>query len=218
MAGLQTMIQAIFLDFDGIIVESVDIKTEAFRQLFSRYPDNVDEIVKYHLRNNALTRYVKFRHIFTEILHKPYDDKIEEDLDRQLSSIVFERVVSCPSVRGAPEFLQYFSGKIPMFLISATPKQELDMILQLRGLINFFVEICGAPGKKTEQIEKIIDTYHYPREHVVYIGDMIEDYRIARTLKIPFVGRQNTEGFEGIGIDYFPDMAGIMTWIIRKNE
>ena len=179
------MIQAIFLDFDGIIVESVNIKTEAFRQLFSKYPDYTDEIVGHHLRNNALSRYVKFRYIFTNILNLPYNEKIEEDLDNQLSAIVFERVVSCPYVTGSLEFLRYFSGKIPMFLISATPKHELVRILSARNLTGYFVEICGAPGKKIDQITAILEKYQYSRENVVYVGDMIEDLRIARELQDP---------------------------------
>ncbi|GAF78578.1 unnamed protein product, partial [marine sediment metagenome] len=32
------MIKAIIFDFDGVIVESSDIKTEAFRELFQDYP------------------------------------------------------------------------------------------------------------------------------------------------------------------------------------
>ena len=42
------MIKAIIFDFDGVLVESTQIKTEAFRNLFSKWPDKVDEMVRYH--------------------------------------------------------------------------------------------------------------------------------------------------------------------------
>lgn len=57
------MIEVIILDFDGVVVESVDIKTEAFRELFQEY-ENVDDIVQYHLQNNAISRFIKFKYIY----------------------------------------------------------------------------------------------------------------------------------------------------------
>lgn len=35
------MLKLIILDFDGVIVEPADIKTEAFRKLFSNYPSTL---------------------------------------------------------------------------------------------------------------------------------------------------------------------------------
>ena len=62
------MLKAIFFDFDGVIVESAGIKTEAFRKLFSNYPDQVDEIVDYHKANAGISRYDKFDYIYEKIL------------------------------------------------------------------------------------------------------------------------------------------------------
>ena len=61
------MIKAIIFDFDGVLVESAEIKTEAFRQLFSSFPDKVHEIVEYHKRNMGISRYVKFRYFYENI-------------------------------------------------------------------------------------------------------------------------------------------------------
>ncbi len=45
------MIKAILFDFDGVILESMDIKTKAFSKLFTKYPEYVDQIVKLHKDN-----------------------------------------------------------------------------------------------------------------------------------------------------------------------
>ena len=63
------MIKVIILDFDGVIVESLDIKTQAFRDLFSNYPEHIDEIMNYQLEYNPFSRYIKFEHIVTNILN-----------------------------------------------------------------------------------------------------------------------------------------------------
>jgi beta-phosphoglucomutase-like phosphatase (HAD superfamily) len=50
------MLRAIVFDFDGVILESADIKTNAFRALFASYPEHVDQIVDFHLRNAGVSR------------------------------------------------------------------------------------------------------------------------------------------------------------------
>ncbi|MDD1661933.1 MAG: HAD family hydrolase, partial [Methanomicrobiales archaeon] len=65
------MIASLLLDFDGVILESVEVKTRAFRELFSFRPDHVGEIVAYHMRNTGVSRFDKFRHIYREILKEP---------------------------------------------------------------------------------------------------------------------------------------------------
>ncbi|KFI34550.1 hypothetical protein HX99_01395 [Peptococcaceae bacterium SCADC1_2_3] len=45
------MIKAIIFDFDGVIIESAEIKTRAFELLFAGYPDKVKEIIAYHKKN-----------------------------------------------------------------------------------------------------------------------------------------------------------------------
>ena len=48
------MVKALLFDFDGVILESADIKTAAYRRLFEReYPDKLEELpaslIKYPL-------------------------------------------------------------------------------------------------------------------------------------------------------------------------
>jgi HAD superfamily hydrolase (TIGR01549 family) len=212
------MINAIFLDFDGVIVESVNLKTESYRELFSRYPDHFEEILSYHHEQNALSRYIKFRYIYEKILNKPYSSEIEHDLDKEFSKIVFGKVVSCPYVPGALDFLDFFLKKKPLYLVSATPEWELEKILTARNIRHFFTKAVGAPGMKTDHIQSILKSEQLRPDEVIYVGDMNEDMRIAKTLGIFFVGRTNTEPFEDPGIVSYPDMMGIKTWIIKNQN
>lgn len=56
----------IILDFDGVILESVEVKTEAFRRLFSFAPGHVEEIVNFH-RENGVCQDLKSSDISTEM-------------------------------------------------------------------------------------------------------------------------------------------------------
>ena len=120
------MIKLIFLDFDGVIVESVEIKTEAFRTLFQNYP-HADDIYNYHLKNNAISRFLKFTYIYETILGKEYNEEIGEKLSKQYSEIVFRGVVECPMVAGAEEFLKTLSKIYP---ISGSQRPKLSRTLR----------------------------------------------------------------------------------------
>ena len=50
----------IFLDFDGVIKESVEIKTRAFVELFMAYGQDVaSKVKKHHMENGGMSRFDK---------------------------------------------------------------------------------------------------------------------------------------------------------------
>jgi hypothetical protein len=51
--------QTVFFDFDGVIVESTEIKTRAFRKLYSEYVDVLDDVVAYHGAHEGTSRLEK---------------------------------------------------------------------------------------------------------------------------------------------------------------
>jgi beta-phosphoglucomutase-like phosphatase (HAD superfamily) len=64
------MIKAIIFDFDGVILESASIKTNAFAEVVRDYPrEQAEEFVQYHMSHMGISRHVKFRYFIEEILH-----------------------------------------------------------------------------------------------------------------------------------------------------
>ena len=75
------MIKAVIFDFDGVIVESVDIKTEAFARLFENEGDEVvRQVVAHHLKNCGVSRFEKFRHIYQKMLNRELSDRKFKEL------------------------------------------------------------------------------------------------------------------------------------------
>ena len=211
------MIKLVILDFDGVVVESLDIKTEAFRKLFQEYP-NVDAIVQYHLENNPSSRFIKFKYIYENILEREYTEEVEGDLGRKFSEIVFQKVVECPYVTGAKEFLRIFSRILPIYLISATPQDELERIVTNRNIGHYFRQVWGIPpGNKVDYIKQALKNEDAKAEEAVSIGDMLEDFRVAQEVGALFVGRRHKESFDGLGVPEFPDMVGITEWLKHKT-
>ncbi len=58
----------LIFDFDGVLVESNDIRIEGFRRLFQDYPGNeVSQLMSYVEINGGISRYVKIRYFFEVI-------------------------------------------------------------------------------------------------------------------------------------------------------
>ena len=82
------MIRAIAFDFDGVLVESVDVKTRAYAYLFKEYgQDVVSKVVDYHMGNGGTSRFVKLRTIYDKILKKPLSESKLDSLSEQFSKI-----------------------------------------------------------------------------------------------------------------------------------
>ena len=197
------------LDFDGVIVESVGIKDRAFRELYKSYPDNLDEIMAYHLANNATIRFEKFKHISQNILKTPYTPDEEERLSSLFSDLVFREIVSCPFVRGAIGFLDYYFDRLPLYLISMSPEDELQRILHERGLAHYFVDVYAAGWKKKDAIRTILEQEKVNSAHSVFIGDSYEDFQAAKSAQVHFIGRNSGKSFMNANIAVGQDMTDV---------
>jgi len=181
--------KALLFDFDGVLVESVDIKTDAFRELFHRHTAHIDQIINYHLRNMGTSRFDKFDHIFDKILQRPLNHAEKIRLGRRFADIVFRKVVACPAVKGALPFLRKYFRQCPLFVLSATPQKELERILKRRGIAQFFKMIFGFPTSKSSGIRIIKRQYGLRSQDLVFVGDTTADWKAARDQRIPFIGR-----------------------------
>jgi beta-phosphoglucomutase-like phosphatase (HAD superfamily) len=54
---------ALIFDFDGVLVESTDIKTRAFGTLYENYGQEVvDQVIAHHKINTGISRFKKFQY------------------------------------------------------------------------------------------------------------------------------------------------------------
>lgn len=183
------MLKLIILDFDGVIVESANIKTEAFRKLFSDYPEHVNAIVEYHKKHVGVSRYEKFSYIFENILKRPLSEEKMAELSKRFSALVVEEIKACPPVPGALEFLEKYSKRVKLFIASSTPEEELRYLVKARGLQKYFRGMYGAPSKKSEIAWRIMEEEGVGKEEALFVGDSAEDYAGAEKAGIPFLGR-----------------------------
>ena len=176
-------------DFDGVILESTHIKTEAFRELFVEYPAALDSIIKYHVENGGISRFIKFRFIYENLIKQPYSQEIENKLAKKFEGLVMGKVLQCPFVDGALEVLEKYSKKLPLYIVSGIPDGELKQILLKRGLRMHFSEVFGSSKSKQEWLNDIIDKNQINPENLLFVGDALSDYYAGIAAKVTFIGR-----------------------------
>lgn len=181
--------KTIIFDFDGVIADSVNIKTRAFAYLFRDYSKEIiSEVVKYHLENGGKSRYVKFKHYYENILKIEYNDAIGETLAGEFSRFVFNEVVSCPFIEGAKEFIENNYKKYCFFIVSGTPDEEIKRIVVEKGLSPYFKEVFGTPEKKDFWVRHILYKNKLLASETVFIGDALDDYKGAAANGCGFIG------------------------------
>lgn len=185
-------LQALFFDFDGVIVDSVQTKTEAFRTLFQNYSgDVIEKVIAHHLQHGGISRVEKIAHVHEHILGQPLDEDELREWSQRYSELVVEKVIATKWIAGAKEFLDHgIDSDVKVFVISGTPEEELRHILDARNISHYFHERLGSPVKKPVHIRALLEKYGLNPCRCVFIGDALTDYFAAKETGLGFVGIQ----------------------------
>lgn len=187
-------IEAVVFDCDGVILDSVPVKTRAFARLAEPYGEEArDRFVMYHARHGGVSRYKKFMWFFEEILGRQITEEESARWGENFKKYALEEVRACPMIPGALEVLETWHDKLPLFICSGAPEEEVRMILKERDLARFFVGIYGSPPGKSELLARIVKPFD-PVD-VVMVGDASTDREAAE---------HNDTQFYGVG----PDLKG----------
>lgn len=186
-------IKYIFFDFDGVLAESVNIKTEAFRQMYlSNGVEFAQRVVNHHLANGGVSRYEKFKIYDGEWLGKKVMTEDIKTLADTFSKIVLDGVVNAKEVDGASEFLNTSSDYVK-YIITGTPTIEIKPILERRKMDHFFKGIYGSPENKDFWVKNILSNEKISPDECIFVGDALADYKAAIANDIIFILRETDE-------------------------
>jgi len=117
---------ALLMDFDGVILDSMQLKTQAFATVYG--DESVakrEEVLAYQRLHGGVTRRTKFAYFERHIFARSGDAAVVERLANAYRDLVYDAVVACAFVPGAERFLDLARGRIELHLISGTPQDEL---------------------------------------------------------------------------------------------
>lgn len=201
--------KALFFDFDGVIKDSVEVKSDAFYYLFFSFGKELAlRVKKHHEYNGGMSRYDKLP-IYLKWAEQPTDEITIEKYASKFSQMVSQRVIDSPWVCGVLDYLQNKCNK-HFYLVSATPQEEIELILKVLNIDSQFEEIVGSPTEKGVAIGNIMNQYHLLPNDCVMIGDAKSDYKAAIENSISFVLRKtslNTVLQEKLGCEMIDDFC-----------
>jgi phosphoglycolate phosphatase-like HAD superfamily hydrolase len=186
----------IFWDFDGVIKESVEVKSRAFCELFDSFDLTLKERIRiHHQHNGGLSRFEKMP-IYLKWAGLPASPEDIKDYCERFSAKVQQNVINSPWVAGAEDYLRSNKYKQLFVLISATPQHELEQILCALNLINCFEGIYGAPIFKKDAINDALAKSQLKPLECLVIGDAVVDLDAAISHGIPFLLRRHASNRE----------------------
>jgi len=177
-------------DFDGVIADSVHVKTEAFARLYSEFGESVvQKVVDFHLQNGGMTRFEKIRYFHGELLGDKVIDQVVQDWADRFSEMVLDGVVAAEEIQGVRKTLDFcHDNKIRCAVNSATPESEVVEIIKRRGLSDDFEKVLGSPQSKVNNMAAILKAFGADPADAVFFGDSANDYEAAKQVKIDFIG------------------------------
>jgi HAD superfamily hydrolase (TIGR01549 family) len=190
-------IKNIFFDFDGVIAESVSAKTDAFKEMYLPYGEEIaSKVVEYHLNHGGVSRFEKFKHWEKSFFGKDISEEEVQEMAQEFSNLVLNKVIKSIEVPGANSFIKKYANKLNFWIITGTPTSEIAIILKKRGLDDYFIGIHGSPENKRFWTEYLISTHKLKRDETLFLGDATTDKDAADFSKLHFALRENEENQE----------------------
>lgn len=184
----------IIFDFDGVIVDSNEAKTLAFKEAVSDLPRAIqEEFIDYHKMNMGVSRFTKFVYLQEKILGVEYNpDDVSErckSLSQYMMSFARE---SLEVFRDTLHFILSNRNDHPMYVASATEQEELRKICQILQIGHLFQGVFGSPKSKAAIIQSIVEKTGPKKNRYVLIGDSTSDRKAADEAGIDFWGIRNS--------------------------
>lgn len=187
------MMKTVFWDFDGVILDSMKVRDWGFEEIFKDFNQKlIDQLLVYHRKNGGLSRYVKIRYFFEEILDQTITEEEVLEYAQKFSVLMREELTSSENlIIDAVEFVKNNYKNYNFHIVSGSDQEELRFLNKELGIDKYFISIHGSPTPKTQLVANLLEKHNYQIEDTCLIGDSINDYQAAIYNKIHFYGYNN---------------------------
>ena len=196
-------IKTILWDFDGVILDSMAVRDWGFKEIFKDFTElQVSKLIGYHRINGGLSRYVKIRYFYENILGKLISEERVLEYAEAFSVLMKQELTNTDNlIVDAVSFIRENSKKFSFHIVSGSDQSELRFLCKELGLETCFISIHGSPTPKNQLVKTLIEEHGYDKKNTCLIGDSINDFEAAKVNNISFYG-YNNEDLNETGIRY----------------
>jgi HAD superfamily hydrolase (TIGR01549 family) len=187
------MIKTVLWDFDGVILDSMKVRDWGFEEIFKDFDQElIDKLLAFHRNNGGLSRYVKIRYFFEELLDQSITEEVVLEYAQKFSVLMKKKLINSKNlILDAVEFIKKNHQNYNFHIVSGSDQEELRFLNKELQIDEYFISIHGSPTPKKKLIENLLEKHNYQQENTCLIGDSINDYEAALHNKIYFYGYNN---------------------------
>ncbi|PDT00304.1 hypothetical protein CO666_31235 [Rhizobium chutanense] len=208
--------ESIIYDFDGVILDTVATKIDAFLYVYrTEEQSKINEVRAYAEANGGMSRYEKFRYFESVIFKRSLSTTRLDQLCSEYRAAVEREVASARFIGGALNAITTLQGSVTQHVVSAAPEDELDEALVNRGIKGCFKSIAGAPKYKLSEFRRILHEDGVEPQRILAVGDSLAEYNAALELEIPFlaiVAADVSDRFPS-SVQKAPDLVRLISYV-----
>ena len=201
-------------DFDGVIIDSTEVKVDEYRNLFSQFTKNEDtlnKIISIYRNSAGIPREITLKKVFKEVLDKTVSNQEVENLSLDYSKHIFLRLETIEPLKGFLEYLAIHK-EINKHIISGAPNSDIFYLIKKLNLSKYFKSIKGGPLNKKNEIINIMKLAKVKARDIVYFGDQKNDCIAAKSAGVGFIGINAGSNLEIIKCKKFSDFEKLIAY------
>jgi HAD superfamily hydrolase (TIGR01549 family) len=206
-------------DFDGVIIDSTEVKVDEYRSLFSQFTNNeatLSQIINIYRNSAGIPRETTLKKVFKDVLYKTLSDQEVENLSLDYSKRIFQRLDAIEPLKGFLEYLTIHK-EINKHIISGAPNSDISYLIKKLNITKYFKSIKGGPLNKKNEITNIRKLAKVKAKDIVYFGDQNNDYIAAKSAGVGFIGINASSNLDTMECKKFLDFEKLIAYEMAER-
>lgn len=184
---------AVVFDCDGVLLDSNDLKIEAFRRVLIEAgldSEVVSAFSAMQTRSFGTSRHRLFDRLLSGEFGRVPPAVTKAHLLDAFGQAVASGYLEVAETEGMAALLDQWSGRVPFFVVSGSDELELVEVFRARGLDRAFLGIFGSPATKIDNLSKVKDIvrgFGIAEPNLLFLGDAEADADAAHAQQADFV-------------------------------
>jgi len=185
---------AILFDWDGTLVNSLDLKVHNAGVLFNdRFGYSTASVEKAYRTHSGVPRRVLFDAISLDVGDRTLSDNEYEELSSAFTELNLSNLTSGYLFSDTIETLDYLKGcGIKLFVSSSAIPEDVTASATNLGISDSFVEVLGSFegfGKGIEHVSYVCEKYNLKKRNIIMVGDESADINLAKAAEVYSVAK-----------------------------